>query len=161
MRKIGFIILCIILISCNSVAQNKKKDKTFPVTKTESEWKAELDSLEYHVLREAGTEQAFSSKLNEIFEKGMYACAACGAALFRSEYKYDSGSGWPSFDREIKGTIEFSKEYTNRYSGIEEHCANCGSHLGHVFNYGTKSTGKRHCVNGAALDFIPIEIKND
>ena len=161
MKKLSFILLGVILMSCNSTAQNKKKNTSFPVSKSDAEWKAELDTMEYYVLRKAGTEQAFSSKLNKEYTKGTYSCAACGAALFKSDYKYDSGSGWPSFDREIKGAVEFSKEDKNSYTGTEEHCANCGGHLGHVFDDGPKSTGKRHCVNGAAIDFNPIEIKNE
>jgi len=146
-------------MSCNSSAQNKDKEKVYPVSKTDAEWKVELDALEYHVLREAGTEPAFSSKLNKNKGKGMYACAACGTALFKSDHKYDSGSGWPSFDRVIKGNVEFSVDYNNGYARTEEHCATCGGHLGHVFDDGPReTTGKRHCVNGAALDFIPTVI---
>ena len=88
-------------MSCNSSAQDKKKDTAFPVSKTDSEWKAELDKLEYYVLRKSGTEQAFSSELNKTYKKGTYTCAACDAALFSSDYKYDSGSGWPSFTKPV------------------------------------------------------------
>ncbi len=145
-------------MSCNSSAQNITKQKVYPVNKTDVEWKAELDTMEYHVLRETGTERAFSSKLNKTYSKGVYACAACGTPLFKSDHKYDSGSGWPSFDRVIKSNVEFSVDYDNGYARTEEHCATCGGHLGHVFDDGPKTTGKRHCVNGAALDFIPIVI---
>ena len=161
MKRISLLVVCVILMSCNSSAQDKNKEKIYSVNKTEAQWKAELDTMEYHVLREAGTERAFSSELNKVNKKGVYACAACGTSLFKSDHKYDSGSGWPSFDREIKGNVAFSVDYNNGYARTEEHCANCGGHLGHVFDDGPKTTGKRHCVNGAALDFIPIEIKND
>jgi len=157
MKKISLLLLSIVLWSCNSTAQDKTEKKVYPVSKTETEWKAELDPIEYRVLREAGTEQAFSSKLNKNYSKGVYACAACGTPLFKSDHKYDSGSGWPSYDREIKGNVAFSVDYNNGYARTEEHCATCGGHLGHVFDDGPKTTGKRHCVNGAALDFIPIE----
>ena len=157
MKKISLLLLSIVLWSCNSTAQDKTEKKVYPVSKTETEWKAELDPMEYRVLREAGTERAFSSKLNKNYSKGVYACAACGTPLFKSDHKYDSGSGWPSYDREIKGNVAYSVDYINGYARTEEHCATCGGHLGHVFDDGPKTTGKRHCVNGAALDFIPIE----
>jgi len=112
--------------------------------------------MEYYVLRKAGTERAFSSEFNNNHKDGVYVCAACGTPLFKSENKFDSGSGWPSFDREIKGNVAFSVDYNLGYARTEEHCANCGGHLGHVFNDGpSKTTGKRHCINGVALDFIP------
>jgi len=161
MKKLSVLVLTVVLISCNTSAQDKNKKNVYPVSKTDAEWKADLDEIEYYVLRKEGTERAFSSELNKNYEKGVYACAACGTPLFKSDHKYDSGSGWPSFDRAINGNVAFSTDRDLGYTRTEEHCANCGGHLGHVFDDGPKSTGKRHCVNGAALDFIPIEIKNE
>lgn len=151
------ILLCSILVFVNCQGQTKKTEKEqFPVQKTESEWKSELSEMEYYVLRKAGTERAFSSEFNNNHKDGVYVCAACGTPLFKSENKFDSGSGWPSFDREIKGNVAFSVDYNLGYARTEEHCANCSGHLGHVFNDGpSKTTGKRHCINGVALDFIP------
>lgn len=152
--------LIVALYSCNGSAQKNKTSEsekaTFNITKTEAEWKAELTEKQYYVLREAGTERAFSSPLNKNYDKGTYHCAACNTPLFESKHKYDSGSGWPSFDRVIECNVAFSTDNKIGYTRVEEHCANCGGHLGHVFNDGPKeTTGERHCVNGVALEFVP------
>ncbi|NRD20321.1 peptide-methionine (R)-S-oxide reductase MsrB [Winogradskyella eckloniae] len=150
-----FIIICF-LFSCNSSAQKKeKKEETFEITKTESEWKDILTKEQYYILREAGTERPFSSPLNKNYKKGVYHCAACDTPLFKSEHKFDSGTGWPSFDREIEGNVAYGTDTKIGYTRDEEHCATCGGHLGHVFNDGPKeTTGKRHCINGLALKFV-------
>ena len=152
-------LLCIVfaLFSCKSEAQDTKDAvETFPVNKTEAEWKAQLSDMEFYVLREAGTERAGSSELNKVYKPGTYVCAACATPLFKSDHKFDSGTGWPSFDREIKGNVAYSTDYHLGYARTEEHCATCGGHLGHVFGDGPReTTGKRHCINGVALNFIP------
>lgn len=158
MKNLALLLLSIVLFSCNTNAQSKKKKDSFPVTKTEAEWKETLSSQEYYILREKGTERAFSSDFNKNHTKGTYTCAACDTPLFKSEYKFDSGSGWPSFDREIKANVAFSTDKDLRYTRTEEHCATCGGHLGHVFNDGPpNTTGLRHCINGTALKFIPLK----
>ncbi|SRR5690554_801720 len=151
-------ILSAVLISCNSPAQkySAASDDGFNIAKTESEWKAELTPEAFKVLRQQGTERAFSSPLNDNHQTGTYVCAGCGTPLFKSDHKFDSGTGWPSFNREISGNVAFKTQKSFGSTILEEHCANCGGHLGHVFNDGPReTTGKRHCVNGVALKFIP------
>lgn len=157
MKKILSLLAITLLFSCNSNAQKAPaKKETFKVTKTDAEWKAQLTAEQYHVLRKAGTERPFSSALNKNEKAGTYHCAACNTPVFKSEHKFDSGTGWPSFDREIKGNVAFSTDYDLGYARTEEHCATCGGHLGHVFDDGPRNTtGKRHCINGVALKFVP------
>ena len=146
-------LLALCFYSCKSEAQKKE---TFKINKTESEWKSQLTDMQFFILRNEGTERAFSSPLDKNFSSGTYVCAACGTPLFKSEHKFNSGSGWPSFDREIEGNVAFSLDYKIGIARSEEHCATCGGHLGHVFNDGPRNTtGMRHCINGAALKFIP------
>lgn len=148
------IVLTTILSSCGSQAQ--KKSEVFPIQKPDSVWQKELGPMAYLVLRQAATEPPNSSKLNREHRTGTFYCSGCGAPLFESSAKFDSGTGWPSFDRPIDQAIAYSTDYDLGYGRTEEHCAQCGGHLGHVFPDGPReTTGMRHCINGAALKFIP------
>ena len=160
MKKLFFMILSLALFSCNGIAQSKKsekEEKTYEVTKTDAEWEAQLDDMAYYVLRRAGTERAFSGIYNKHYEKGTYVCGGCNTPLYESKYKFDSGTGWPSFDRAVEGNIEYDVDYKIGYARSELKCNTCGGHLGHVFNDGPTTTGKRHCINSAALEFISSE----
>lgn len=157
-KQIAMISGMILLANCNSAAQKSdtKTTENFEIQKTEAEWKSELTAEEFYVLRQEGTERAFSSELNKNYKPGTYVCAACQTPVFESEHKFDSGTGWPSFDREIEGNVAFSTDTKLGYTRTEEHCATCGGHLGHVFDDGPRdTTGKRHCINGVAMDFVP------
>lgn len=129
--------------------------ENFPFSLSEAQWRKRLTDAEYRILREEGTERAYSSPLNEEKRSGTYACAGCGNHLYSSRTKFESGTGWPSFYRPLKGGIGTSTDYKLGYPRTEVHCARCGGHLGHVFDDGPAPTGKRYCMNGVALDFIP------
>jgi len=124
----------------------------YPLEKSEQEWLEELGPDRYHILREKGTERPFSGKFNLTFENGTYVCGACHQPLFDSNSKFESGCGWPSFDESLEGAIEYVKDTSYGMIRTEILCANCGSHLGHVFNDGPTATGQRYCVNSLSID---------
>lgn len=129
--------------------------KHYPIEKNDAEWRSALTKDQYHVLREHGTERAGSSPLNAEKRQGMFRCAGCGAELFDSDTKYESGSGWPSFTGPREGAVGTSEDSSHLMERTEVHCAKCGGHLGHVFDDGPRPTGQRYCMNGAALTFEP------
>ncbi len=129
------------------MAQNK-------IEKSEEEWKKVLTPEQYNVLRQRGTEMPFLGKLCYNKENGIYTCAACGQELFSSDDKFESGTGWPSFYEVISsGTVQLLKDNSHSMHRIEVVCSSCESHLGHVFEDGSTSTGKRYCINSLSLDF--------
>ena len=127
----------------------------FEVKRTDAEWRATLSPAQYEVLRNEGTERPWTSPLNAEKRDGTYACAGCGQALFTSDLKYDSGTGWPSFFDVIEGAVETKLDFKLLLPRTEYHCSRCGGHQGHVFKDGPKPTGLRYCNNGVAMNFVP------
>lgn len=121
--------------------------------KTDKEWREALDPERYRILREKGTERPFTGLYNTHFENGTYHCGGCGTPLFTSESKFDSGCGWPAFDRSVEGSVAYHRDTSFGMIRTEITCSNCGGHLGHVFNDGPTETGVRYCVNSLSVDF--------
>jgi methionine-R-sulfoxide reductase len=145
-----------VLFSITACAQQTEKKDTASNQLSEDQWKKVLSPEQYYVLREQGTERAYTGKLLLNKDKGIYKCAACGNELFTDEMKFDSHCGWPSFDKEIKGGKIITKEDNSHgMHRTEIECAKCGGHLGHLFDDGPTETGMRYCVNSLSLEFVP------
>ena len=128
---------------------------SFPVTKTDAEWRAQLTPEQYKVLRKHGTEPAETSPLDREKRKGTFSCAGCESDLFSSDTKFDSRTGWPSFYQPLPNAVGTTSDRSFFMTRTEVHCARCGGHLGHVFEDGPKPTGLRYCMNGVAMKFKP------
>lgn len=162
MRKREFLKNSLVLASSTSLAvlmplrsQVLAGPSSYEVTKTEAEWKRILTPEQFRVLRQQGTERASSSPLNKEYRKGTFVCAGCNLPLYKSETKFESGTGWPSFYAPIANAIRTSEDKSWFGTRTEVHCRRCGGHLGHVFNDGPRPTGLRYCMNGVAMKFLP------
>jgi methionine-R-sulfoxide reductase len=157
-KKIPLLFAVFTLYACNNFGQSNEKEKPSNepvIVKTEEEWKKILTPAQYSILREKGTERAFTGKYYKTNDKGVYSCAACGNELFTSDMKFDSECGWPSFDQSIKGgKIKTATDTSYGMVRTEIMCAKCGGHLGHLFDDGPTITGKRYCVNSESLNFV-------
>jgi peptide-methionine (R)-S-oxide reductase len=138
-------------------SKTKATEETFPVSKTDQEWRAILSPEAFRVLRQHGTERPGTSPLNAEKRPGIFACAGCGTPLFEAGTKFESGTGWPSFFKPIEGAVATTTDRAFFMVRTEVHCATCGGHLGHVFPDGPPPTGQRYCMNGVSLSFRPAE----
>jgi peptide-methionine (R)-S-oxide reductase len=136
-------------------AAAQDEQTSFPVEHTTSEWQSKLSPEQFRVLRQHDTERAGTSKLNYEKRTGVFSCAGCGQALFNSDTKFESGSGWPSFFQPIEGAVATTTDRSHFMTRTEAHCSKCGGHLGHIFPDGPQPTGERYCMNGASLSFQP------
>lgn len=136
-------------------ARDAAAAESFPVTHTEAEWRQKLTPQQFQVLRQHATERAGTSPLNHEKRPGTFLCAGCGKPLFAAETKFESGTGWPSFYAPLEGAVATHEDRSFFMTRTEVHCADCGGHLGHVFEDGPRPTGLRYCMNGAAMMFKP------
>jgi len=160
MNRRHFIFTCMALaplpfVASRSFSKEISSSDIMPITKSDAEWKQLLTPIQYDILRNEATERAGSSPLNDEKRDGQYHCAGCDLALFNSEMKFDSGTGWPSFYTSLPKVLETKIDFKLIFPRKEYHCARCGGHHGHIFSDGPKPTGERWCNNGAALKFIP------
>lgn len=144
-----------IFLSSRKSGSTANTSGKFEVSKTEAQWRKILNPIQFEILRKQGTEQAGTSPLTNEHRQGKFACAGCNLLLFRSETKFDSGTGWPSFYAPLAGAVKTSVDKSFAQTRTEVHCRRCGGHLGHVFEDGPLPTGLRYCMNGVAMKFIP------
>jgi len=143
----------------NNNVNSNQQTPTDPMKRTDSEWKQVLSQEEYRILRNKGTERAFTGEFDGHFEEGMYICSGCGNKLFESETKYKSGCGWPAFYDALPESVEETEDNNYGIKRIEITCSKCDGHLGHVFKDGPDPTGLRYCINSVSMDFKPDEKK--
>jgi peptide-methionine (R)-S-oxide reductase len=157
MERRSFLTLCSSVCGLLIVTPKAFANSIIKINQPDSYWKEKLTDMQYKVLRNEDTERAFSSDLNNEKRAGLFVCAGCELPLFKSEFKYESGTGWPSFYDYIKENIETKRDFKLIFPRTEYHCAKCGGHQGHMFNDGPQPTGLRYCNNGVALKFIANE----
>lgn len=178
MRRIGVSLICGLLVGLTACADwagadtadegkdidmviNPERDdqgQLIPVEKTAEEWKAELSEKEFYILREKGTERAFTGRYHDSKSDGVYCCAGCGLVLYDSKTKFDSGTGWPSFyEAIVPDHVGENEDLSHGMRRVEIVCARCDGHLGHVFPDGPQPTGLRYCINSASLSFVPVD----